>query len=51
LVLEGSNDFPLDIDESTKELFVECAKIQTIVPANSVTGIISRERWQQHWKK
>jgi hypothetical protein len=29
----------------------ECAKIRLIVPANSVTGIISRKRWQQRWKK
>jgi hypothetical protein len=27
LVLEGSYDFSPDIDESTKELFEECAKI------------------------
>ncbi len=50
-VLDGSYDFPPDIDKATKELFEECAKIQSIVPANSVTGIISRERWQQQWKK
>jgi hypothetical protein len=51
LVLEGSYDFPPHIDKSTKELFKECAKIHSIVPpANSVTGIISREQWQQHWK-
>ncbi len=46
-VLEGSYDFPPDIDKSTKELFGECVKKQSIVPANSVTGIISREQWQQ----
>jgi hypothetical protein len=50
-VLDGSYDYPPDIDEATKELFEECAKIQMIVPANSVTGIISQERWQQQWKK
>jgi hypothetical protein len=50
-VLDGSYDYPPDIDEATKELFEECAKIWLIVPANSVTGIISQERWQQRWKK
>ena len=50
-VLDGSYDFPPDIDNATKELFEECAKIRLIIPANSVTGIISRERWQQRWKK
>jgi hypothetical protein len=46
-VLDGSYDFPPDIDNATKELFEECAKIQSIIPANSVTGAISREQWQQ----
>ncbi len=50
-VLDGSYDFPTDIDKATKELFEECAKIQLIVPANLVTGIISQECWQQQWKK
>ena len=50
-VLDGSYDFPPDIDSATKELFEKCAKIQSIVPANSVTGAISREQWQQGWKK
>jgi hypothetical protein len=50
-VLDGSYDFPPDIDKATKELFEECANIQSIVPANSITGIISRKRWQQQWKK
>ncbi len=46
-VLDGSYDFPPDIDKSAKELFEECAKIQSIIPAKLVTGIISKERWQQ----
>jgi hypothetical protein len=50
-VLDGSYDFPPDIDEATKELFEECAKIRSIAPANSVTGIISQECWQQRWNK
>jgi hypothetical protein len=51
LVLERSYDFPPGIDKSTKELFEECTKMQSIVPANSVTGIVSREQWQQRWKR
>jgi hypothetical protein len=46
-VLDGSYNYPPDIDEVTKELFEECAKIQSIIPANSVTGIISQELWQR----
>ncbi len=50
-VLDGTYDFPPDMDEATRELFEEIAQIRTIIPSNSVTGVISRERWQQHWKK
>jgi hypothetical protein len=50
-ILDGTYDFRSDIDEVTKELFVEIAQIRSVVPPNSVTGIISRERWQQHCKK
>jgi hypothetical protein len=50
-VLDESYDFPPGIDNATKELFEECAKIRSIIPVNSVTGAISRERWQQRWKK
>ncbi len=49
-VLDGSYDFPPDIEKATKELFTEIAQICSIVPPNSVNGIISRERWQQCWK-
>jgi hypothetical protein len=50
-VLDGSYEFPLDIDEATKELFKECTKVRLIVPANLIIGMISRERWHQLWKK
>ncbi len=40
-VLDGSYDYPPDMNEATNELFEECAKIRSIVPANSATGIIS----------
>ncbi len=50
-VLDGTYNFPPDIDVATKELFKEIANIHSIVPSNSVTGVISRERWQKRWKK
>ncbi len=50
-VLDGSYDFLPDIDKATKELFEERAKILLIIPANSVTGIITQECWQQQWRK
>ncbi len=39
------------IFDATRELFLEIAWGCSIIPPNSVTGIISRERWQQRWKK
>ncbi len=50
-VLDGMYKFPPDMDEATRDLFEEIAQVQTIVPLDSVTGVISRERWQQRWKK
>jgi hypothetical protein len=51
-VLDGTYKFlPLpDMDAATKELFEEIAHIRTLVPSDSVDGVISRERWQQRWK-
>ncbi len=39
------------MDKATRELFEEIAQVRMIVPLDSVTGAISRERWQQRWKK
>jgi hypothetical protein len=50
-VQDGTYVFPPDMDKATKELFVEIAQIQSIVPPNSVSGVILRERWQQWWKR
>jgi hypothetical protein len=50
-VLDGTYDFPPNMDKATKELSVEIAQIRSIVPPNSVSDVISRERWQQQWKR
>ena len=34
-VLNGTYDFPPDIDSATRDLFIEIAKIGSTVPANS----------------
>jgi hypothetical protein len=49
--LDGTYNFPSDIDEATKELFVEIMKIRSLVSPNSVTGTIFQECWQQRRKK
>ncbi len=50
-VLDGTCDFPPDIDVATKELFEKIANVHSIFPPNSVTGVILREQWQKRWKK
>ncbi len=50
-ILDGTYDFPPNMDKATKELFVEITQIRSIVPPNSVSGVILRERWQQRWKR
>jgi hypothetical protein len=37
-VLDGTYDFPPDMDEATRELFEEIAQVRTIVPSDSVMG-------------
>jgi len=39
------------LDAATRELFEEIAHIWGMVPSDLVNGLISRERWQQRWKK
>ena len=50
-VLDGTYEFPPEMDAATRELFEEIAHIRGMVPSDSVNGLISRERWQQRWKK
>ncbi len=46
-VLDGTYEFPPDMDASTRELCEEIAHIRGMVPSDSVNGLILRERWQQ----
>jgi hypothetical protein len=39
------------MDAATRELFEEIAHIRGMVLSDSVNGLISRECWQQWWKK
>ncbi len=50
-VLDGSYEFLPRMDAATRELFEEIAHIRGMVLSDSVDGLISRERWQQRWKK
>jgi hypothetical protein len=50
-VLDGMYEFPPEMDAATRELFEEIAHNRGMVPLDLVNGLISRERWQQRWKK
>ena len=46
-VLDGTYNFPLDMDVATRELFEEIAHIRSMVPPDLVNGLILQECWQQ----
>lgn len=46
-VLDGTYDFPPDMDNTTRELFEEIVHIRSKVPLDSVNGLIKQECWQQ----
>jgi hypothetical protein len=50
-VLDGTYDFPPEMDKTTRELFEEIALIRSMVPSGLVDGLISHERWQKQWWK
>ena len=49
-VLEGTYKAPANLDTATNEIFTEIAAICRLVPANSVSIVISPEQWKQYWK-
>jgi hypothetical protein len=49
-VLDGTYVAPKDSDMATKELFEEIVSIRRLIPENSVSIIITPEKWMQYWK-
>jgi hypothetical protein len=49
-VLDGTYEAPANLDAATNELFAEIAAIRRLVPANSVSIVITPEQWKQYWK-
>ena len=49
MILEGTYDYPPDFDEPTKEILMECAAIRLKIPKSSVSTLITRENWNNHW--
>ena len=50
-VLEGRYEFSVDFHDATRRLMEAIADIRQVVPEDSVDRIITREIWQQKWKK
>ena len=46
-VLDGTYNFPPDIDDATRELFEEIVHICSKMLSDSVNGLILQECWQQ----
>jgi hypothetical protein len=49
-VLDGTYITPSNSDVATLELFAEIAAIGKLVPANSVSIVITPDQWKQYWK-
>ena len=50
VVLDSTYVASKDSDLATKELFAEIAAIRWCIPENSVSIIITPEKWMQYWK-
>jgi len=50
-ILAGTYEYPDSFDEATREICEECAMIRHLITANAFSSDISRQRWQQRWKK
>eukprot|EP00956_Cyclotella_meneghiniana_P025380 scaffold52785_cov48-Cyclotella_meneghiniana.AAC.9 len=49
-VLADTYDYQLDGHQGTKDIFDEVARIQSIVPENSVSTDLRRPAWKEKWK-
>jgi len=49
-ILDGTYDFPPDFDQATKEILLEYARIQVMIPINSLNMLITKEEWKQQWR-
>jgi hypothetical protein len=49
-ILAGTYNFPEDFDQATREICEECARIQLMVPKNSLDLSITRHDWRRQWK-
>ena len=50
-VLAGTYEFPPQTDPATRELLEEVQRIREIIPADSVSTLITGSQWSEYWKK
>jgi hypothetical protein len=50
-VLDGTYQYPVDLDQATRELCEECVRIRLIIPRNSIRTTINKEDWKGQWRK
>ena len=48
-VLQGTYRFPPDFHEGTRDIFEECARIRSMIPANSASGVYTPEDFRNSW--
>jgi hypothetical protein len=49
MILDGTFDYPPDLDEAMKETLQECARIWMLVLKDLVGTCISKEDWHNRW--
>jgi hypothetical protein len=49
-ILDGTYVYPPDFDQATKEICEECARIQAMIPQDSLDTLITKEDWQCQWR-
>ncbi len=50
VVLDGTYQVPANLDTATIELFDKIAAICRLLPASSISIVITPEQWKQYWK-
>ncbi len=49
-ILDGTYVYPPNFDQATKEICKECARIQAMIPQDSLDTLITKEDWQGQWQ-
>ncbi len=49
-ILARTYVYPPNIDQATREICKECARIRMMIPTDSVSTHLSKEDWQYQWK-